>query len=196
MANDYLDKQKQKNSLSKKEISNYYDNNQSFDKPLNSNINFNFANIQTKLKVSQPGDIYEQEAEKISELVSGISSKYKDDNVLSNFNSDTEQEKINSHELKNRLEDKESNSINLNGLEIGGGEHLDPFVRNTMESSFGFNFSKVRIHRNQEADNIAKYMGSNAFTFNQHIVFGSERYSPTTSQGKKLIAHELSKFTK
>jgi hypothetical protein len=40
-----------------------------------SNVQFNFANIQTKLKVSQPGDISEQEADRVAELVSRSSVK-------------------------------------------------------------------------------------------------------------------------
>jgi superfamily I DNA and/or RNA helicase len=41
---------------------------------LSSNIPFNFANIQTKLKLSQPGDVYEQEAERVAEEIIGTSS--------------------------------------------------------------------------------------------------------------------------
>ena len=46
---------------------------QLLQKPSISNINFNFANMQTKLKVSQPGDIYEQEADRIAEQVMKLS---------------------------------------------------------------------------------------------------------------------------
>jgi hypothetical protein len=34
-----------------------------------SNVPFNFANIQTKLKVSQPGDAYEQEADRVAKHI-------------------------------------------------------------------------------------------------------------------------------
>lgn len=37
-------------------------------------INFNFANIQTKLRVSDPGDIYEQEADRIAGQIMKISN--------------------------------------------------------------------------------------------------------------------------
>ena len=51
--------------------SNSQMNNQSFEKSFHSNVAFNFAkiDIQPKLKVSQPGDIYEQEADRISDKV-------------------------------------------------------------------------------------------------------------------------------
>ena len=38
-------------------------------KRLSSNIPFNFANIQTKLKISEPDDIYEKEADEIADAV-------------------------------------------------------------------------------------------------------------------------------
>ncbi len=43
--------------------------NQFSQKSLHSNIHFNFANIQTKLKVSQPGDEYVQEAQRVAHNV-------------------------------------------------------------------------------------------------------------------------------
>jgi Domain of unknown function (DUF4157) len=48
-----------------------------------SNVHFSFANIQTKLiKVSQPGDIYEQEADKIAEQVMHIPDSNSETKVL------------------------------------------------------------------------------------------------------------------
>ena len=47
---------------------------QLLQKPCRSNMPFNFANIQTKLEVSQPGDIYEQDADRIAEQVMRIPS--------------------------------------------------------------------------------------------------------------------------
>jgi hypothetical protein len=42
-------------------------------KPFRSAINFSFANIQPKLKVSEPGDVYEQEADRVAEKVMEMS---------------------------------------------------------------------------------------------------------------------------
>jgi hypothetical protein len=42
---------------------------------LNSNVRFNFANtVQDKLKVSQPDDVYEKEADRVAEQVMRMSS--------------------------------------------------------------------------------------------------------------------------
>jgi len=53
-------------------------------KPAQSLINFSFANIQTKLKVSQPRDIYEQEADRIAEQIIKMSP---DSNLASDYSS-------------------------------------------------------------------------------------------------------------
>jgi hypothetical protein len=50
--------------LSNKSSSDYYDNNQSLRIPVDSNISFDLANVQ-------PGDIYEQEADRVAEHVMG-----------------------------------------------------------------------------------------------------------------------------
>ena len=52
---------------------------QLLQKPSVSNINFKFANMQTKLKISQPGDIYEQEADRIAEQVMRMLASQKSD---------------------------------------------------------------------------------------------------------------------
>lgn len=65
--------------------------NQVSQKPFHSNIHFNFSNIQTKLKVSQPGDIYEQEADRFADYImrkssseESLSSINKSDNLKIN----------------------------------------------------------------------------------------------------------------
>lgn len=60
-----------------------------------------------------------------------------------------------------------------------------------MERSFGVSFETVRIHRDLEAADSARALNANAFAFGNHIVFGSGNYSPATSAGKRLLAHEL-----
>ena len=58
-----------KRSLDLSNSSIYHNNNQFLQKPINPHITFSFANIQTKLRVSQPGDVYEQEADKVAEQI-------------------------------------------------------------------------------------------------------------------------------
>src|SRR5262249_31998041 len=73
----------------------------------------------------------------------------------------------------------------------GSGVALDEETRGFMEPRFGFDFSRVRIHDSSEAANTARSVGSRAFTLGTDIVFGVGQYAPKTSDGQRLLAHEL-----
>jgi hypothetical protein len=71
------------------------------------------------------------------------------------------------------------------------GQPLDAATRADMEARFGFDFSRVRIHTDAQAARSAEAVGALAYTVDDHVVFGSGRYSPHTADGRRLIAHEL-----
>jgi|GEM_PF-7042190 len=68
---------------------------------------------------------------------------------------------------------------------------LDPATRAAMEPRFGHDFSRVRIHTGGQADASARALDANAYTVGRHIVFGRGRYSPHSTEGRRLLAHEL-----
>jgi hypothetical protein len=71
------------------------------------------------------------------------------------------------------------------------GRPLDRETRRYMESRIGFDFGKVRIHTDARAASSAKTMGSLAYTVGNDVVFASGNYAPNTTQGRRLLAHEL-----
>ncbi len=71
------------------------------------------------------------------------------------------------------------------------GKPLDAETRSLMEPRFGFDFSSVRVHNDETAAKAARAVSANAYTSGNHIAFGGEKYSPTTSNGRSLLAHEL-----
>ncbi|RCJ29429.1 hypothetical protein A6770_22115 [Nostoc minutum NIES-26] len=71
------------------------------------------------------------------------------------------------------------------------GEPLDISTRTLMESRFGHDFSRVRVHTDAKAADSAKAVNALAYTVGQNIVFDKGQYAPETITGKKLIAHEL-----
>ncbi len=73
----------------------------------------------------------------------------------------------------------------------GSGQALDSKVRGQMESSFGTDFSDVRVHANVEADSLNRALSSRAFTTGQNIFFRQNEYNPGSSTGRELLAHEL-----
>ena len=60
--------------------------NQAIQKLMRSDIKFDFAKIgiQPKLKVSHPGDVYEQEADRVAERIMRMSSSDHDSRTVSN----------------------------------------------------------------------------------------------------------------
>jgi hypothetical protein len=71
------------------------------------------------------------------------------------------------------------------------GEPLEKNTREKMEPLFGQDFSTVRIHTGQQAAESAASVSARAYTVGQDIVFGAGEYSPSTSEGQKTLAHEL-----
>jgi len=71
------------------------------------------------------------------------------------------------------------------------GEPLPAMTRQRMENAFGHGFSRVRVHRDAEADEISRQLSALAFTHGSHIYFGNGMYDPDGSLGKRLLAHEL-----
>ena len=64
-------------------------------------------------------------------------------------------------------------------------------VRHEMEQRLGHDFGAVRIHNDQRSSESARAVAARAYTVGQHIVFGSGTFDPGSSEGKKLLAHEL-----
>jgi hypothetical protein len=60
-----------------------------------------------------------------------------------------------------------------------------------MESRFGHDFSRVRVHTDADAAQSARSIDARAYTSGGDIVFGSGEYAPHTFAGQTLLAHEL-----
>ena len=74
---------------------------------------------------------------------------------------------------------------------VGAGAGLEPGLRREMETRLGHDFSEVRVHTDSEAARSAGAMRAQAYTAGRHIFFAAGRFSPGTSAGRQLIAHEL-----
>jgi hypothetical protein len=73
----------------------------------------------------------------------------------------------------------------------GSGRPLDADTRLVMETGFGHDFSRVRVHTDERAAQSARAVNASAYTVGRDIVFGNGQYAPTMSEGKRLLAHEL-----
>ena len=71
------------------------------------------------------------------------------------------------------------------------GRPLEPSTREFMEPRFGHDFSRVRVYADGKAANSARGLQARAYTVGRDIVFGSGEYAPATTEGQRLLAHEL-----
>lgn len=71
------------------------------------------------------------------------------------------------------------------------GQPLDSATRAFFEPRFGHDFSRVRVHTDDRAAESAESVSALAYTVGRDIVFGAGQFAPSTSAGRKLLAHEL-----
>jgi hypothetical protein len=71
------------------------------------------------------------------------------------------------------------------------GQPLDRRTRAFMEPRFGHDFSQVRVHTDAKAAASAAALDAIAYAGGRHIVFGADQYAPGSTEGRRLLAHEL-----
>jgi uncharacterized protein DUF4157 len=145
--------------------------------------------IKPKLRISQPGDADEVEADRVAEQVTsehpaaGTESSAPAMPSITATHSGSLHREGSSAGIASAPEDLLQN--------IGTGRALDPAVRKSMESRFGQDFSAVRIHNDSRAAESARSVNARAFTLGGDIVFDSGEYAPSNPSGQRLLAHEL-----
>src|SRR5579883_1116719 len=70
---------------------------------------------------------------------------------------------------------------------ITSGQPLPKPLREKMESSFNTDFSAVRVHEDDNAEKI----GALAYTRGENLHFAPGQFRPHSSEGQKIIGHEL-----
>jgi hypothetical protein len=130
--------------------------------------------IDKKTTIGQPGDQYEQKADRISQQVirnqppQGILQSARSDHLKQSAMPSVVREAVSSP-----------------------GQPLGSLARGFMEARFRHDFSKVRIHTGPKAADSAQAIGAAAYTVGNDIVFGPGGFAPETHDGRQLIAHEL-----
>jgi protein involved in polysaccharide export with SLBB domain len=151
------------------------------------------ALLQTKLNISEPGDRYEQEADRVADQV----MRMPEPSVQRQVEPEEEEGMVQREAIFNqvpssdqKLESPEVPSI-VNEVLNSPGQPLDPETLTFMESRFGQDFNHVQVHTDAKAAESARAVNALAYTVGQNIVFSSEQYSPKTRSGKYLLSHEL-----
>src|SRR6185437_11811527 len=71
------------------------------------------------------------------------------------------------------------------------GRPMDDRSQAFFGSRLRMDFSHVRVHTDEKAAQSAEALNARAYAFGHHIVFAGGEYSPRSSQGGHLLAHEL-----
>jgi hypothetical protein len=136
--------------------------------------------IQAKLKVNKPGDVYEREADRISDQVlatpkpAPVSGAPGIQRVVAQA-----------------VDETAVAPASVDHALASAGEPLDPTIQREMEGRFGFDFSRVRVHTGPAAEQSARDVNARAYTVGDNLVFGAGEFKPDTRQGRRLLAHEL-----
>lgn len=207
--------------------------------------------IQPKLKIGDPNDKYEQEADRVADEVmrmpdsevigatgaqppmgngtpaiqrmcsdcaqeeetlqrkpnqatfeppkiSSLSNVYSPQSLGSNSETRLQRQEMEEEEEPLQMKQESSTTPTVTpGIEAGiqslegGGQPLSQSEQAFFEPRFGHDFSQVRVHTGPQANVAAKTLQAKAFATGNHIVLGAGQYSPATTQGRKLLAHEL-----
>ncbi len=77
------------------------------------------------------------------------------------------------------------------GSALDEPRRLDVSTLSRMESYLGGDFSGVRIHTGAGAGEVTRRFNAEAVTVKDHVFFAPGRFNPSTVEGQRLIAHEL-----
>lgn len=155
--------------------------------------------IQTKLAINQPGDIYEEEADRVSEQVMNMSAPQVQRTCgcggecpkCRTEHPGQEHERLQTQHMGSGALGQTAAPPIVHDVLRSPGQLLDPAARLFMEPRFGRDFSKLRVHTDPKAAESAEAIGAAAYTVGNDIVFGAGRFNPHSSDGRQLIAHEL-----
>jgi hypothetical protein len=136
--------------------------------------------IQTKLVVNSAGDRFEQEADRIADQVTtpGESTRTGQIPRVQKFSA------ASTH----------ANSVapeSVNKTLAESGRPMDSSLARDMGQRFNQDFSNVRVHSGEKAEQSARDVNARAYTVGRNIVFGAGSFTPDTLDGQRLIAHEL-----
>jgi hypothetical protein len=171
--------------------------------------------IQPSLKIGQPGDKYEQEADAVAERVMRMS-----ETETMQMQPVEEEEEMMQPKLRMQPVEEEEEMIQMKcekcekeeemlqpkseagnvatpSIEkqihssIGNGINLPDTINQFMSSTIGSDFSRVKIYTDSNAVQMNRQLQARAFTYGNNIYFNSGEYRPESSTGKNLLAHEL-----
>ena len=159
--------------------------------------------VQAKLRIGSRNGKYEQEADALAERVMRMPDNEHRGSLDATQHTNTSLQRLCRDCGKKQQDEVQGKGVAFDTEAIddhvefevqalqGGGTQLPDSLRAFFESRFKHNFGAVRIHAASRAQRLARDVNARAFTLGRNIVLGSGEFSPETTAGKRLLAHEL-----
>jgi hypothetical protein len=136
--------------------------------------------LQTKLRINEPCDAYEREADRVAEQV-----------LAEPAHADVSSAPLRIQRYAGSPSGEAMAPASVDRTLASPGSPLEPALRRDMEQRFGHDFSRVRVHSGTAAEQSAQDVNAYAYTAGHSIVFKAGRFDPRTYAGRALLAHEL-----
>jgi hypothetical protein len=163
---------------------------------------------KSELTVGAPGNRYEREADAVADRVMAMAEATVQRQELEEEPPEVQAqvEEEDEPEVQAQVEEEEEPEFQAKGeatpvvtprlkgeLEAtrGSGAPLPGDVRAFMEPRLGRDLSTIRVHTGGRAAGLARQLRAQAFTRGADVYFASGKYAPTTTAGRRLLAHEL-----
>src|SRR5262249_53386311 len=117
--------------------------------------------LQTKLKVNEPGDSYEQEADRSADQAMAKPGHHAVSGAPPRTQRFAGQPTGQTDAAPARVDEALASP----------GRPLEPALRYDMEQRFGYDFSRVRVHSGASAEQSARDVNAHAFTVGHNMVF-------------------------
>lgn len=148
--------------------------------------------VQNKLAIGNPGDEYEEVADRVAEQVMRMSEPRRGPSVADSPAVPLVQRRVNGSRVNG------SGAIGIgtapqivHDVLNSPGQPLDSATRSFFERHFCHDFGAVRVHADPHAAQSARVVQARAYTVGTDLVFGDGGYTPSTASGRRLLAHEL-----
>jgi len=164
--------------------------------------------LQAKLMIGQPGDVYEQEADRVADAVMrmpepGVQRQAEEEEeylihteqitplVQRQVEEEEEEKILQTKDVSGQTSELTSDFESRIQTLRGGGQPLPESARDFFEPRFGYDFSGVWVHTNAHSAKLARSMNARAFTVGRDVVLEPREYASDSNAGKRLLAHEL-----
>ena len=123
--------------------------------------------LQPKLKINEPGDIYEQEADRIADQVMATP-------VRPAVGATPPRIQRFSGQSNGQMD---AAPASVDHALASPGRPLGSVLRQDMEHHFGHDFSRVRVHSGAAAEQSARDVNAHAYTVGHNIAFGASEHA-------------------